>query len=408
MTNRIAAINVIRRLRRSGFEALMAGGCVRDMLLGRRPSDYDVATDARPEQVIGLFRRTVKVGAQFGVVIVLVGKQRVEVATFRTESDYPDGRHPAAVAFTGAAEDASRRDFTINGMFFDPLKRHVIDYVNGRADLDKRLIRTIGDPRERFAEDHLRMLRAVRFSAQLGFKIEPATFRAIRDRAEAIKTVSAERIAMELEGILTCRNRASGLALLIESGLARHIFEGFAGKPAQTAVRVLRYLPKRAGFALGLAGLFAAFGTDYALARLKGLKLSRNQNKHVKYLLANRGRLLKAEMSLAELKQFLAEPYFEDLFALQRAIQKAHDPGRKSIGPLIALRRRINALGDVELRPAPLLDGHELISLGAVPGPALGRLAAEMYRAQLEGHLKTPRQARAWVRRRLAGPEDTG
>ena len=161
MTNKQAAIKVVERLCSNGFKALFAGGCVRDMLLGRRANDYDVATDAAPEDVIKLFRRTLKVGAKFGVVIVLLEKQQVEVATFRSEAGYVDGRHPAAVTFTSDVEDACRRDFTINGMFYDPIKKEVVDYVNGRGDLKSRLIRTIGKPAERFNEDYLRMLREI-------------------------------------------------------------------------------------------------------------------------------------------------------------------------------------------------------------------------------------------------------
>lgn len=194
MTNRQAAIQVVKVLRQNGFEALLAGGCVRDMLLRRRAKDYDVATDARPDEVAKLFRRTLQVGVKFGVVIVLIRGMHVEVATFRTEADYNDGRHPASVEFTNAAEDASRRDFTINGMYFDPIEEKVIDYVGGQADLEKKIIRTIGRPEDRFEEDHLRMLRAVRFSTQLDFAIEAATFAAICAHAHTITKMSGERI----------------------------------------------------------------------------------------------------------------------------------------------------------------------------------------------------------------------
>jgi len=343
MTNKQAAIKIIKLLNRSGFQALLAGGCVRDMLLSRPASDYDVATNAQPNDVIKLFRRTLKVGAKFGVVIVLLEDKQVEVATFRTETGYADGRHPSVVKFAGAAEDASRRDFTINGMFYDPLKEKVIDYVNGQADLKKELVRTIGKPKERFSEDYLRMLRAVRFSTQ------PA----------------------------------------------------FAGRQAEFAVSVLGQLRKKVDFALALTSLFAGCSTEFARERCRILKLSRSQNKHLKFLLTNRGKLLDEKMSLAELKIILAEPYFWDLYELQRAIEKARPNGRKGIAALSRLRRRIKALGDVELRPKPLLNGHDLIRLGAVPGPGLGQLAEEMYIAQLEGKLQTPQQAEQWAQKWL-------
>jgi poly(A) polymerase len=400
MTNKQAAIKIIKRLQRKGHQSLLAGGCVRDMLLRRRAKDYDVATEARPEEVIRLFRRTLKVGAKFGVVIVLIDGQQVEVATFRTEADYADGRHPATVEFAGAAEDASRRDFTINGMFYDPLKRQTIDYVNGQADLERKIVRTIGRPEERFAEDYLRMLRAVRFSTQLGFAIEPATWRAVCSNSKNITKISGERIAIELEGILVSPNRSAGTSMLIKSGLAEAIFPRFAGKRAEFAVGVLGYLRRRVDFALALAVFFAGYETELALEKCEVLKLSKAQTKHIKFLLANRGKLLNDRMSLAELKKILAEPYFEDLFELQRAIQKA-EGSKKGMAPLINLRKRIRALGDVELRPRPLLDGHDLIRLGAVPGPALGQLAQEMYIAQLEGKLQTPRQALCWAQKWL-------
>ncbi len=396
MTNKQAAIKIIRRLNCNGFQALMAGGCVRDMLLGKRPKDYDVATNAQPKDVMALFKRTLKVGAKFGVVIVLLEGRQVEVATFRTETGYADGRHPSVVRFASAAEDASRRDFTINGMFYDPVKEKVIDYADGRADLKKGLIRTIGKPKERFNEDYLRMLRAVRFSTQLGFDIEPATWSAICSNAKNITKISGERIAIELEAILVNPNRSKGASMLVESGLAKAIFPGFSGRHAEFAVSVLGQLRKKIDFALALASLFAGCPTDFARQKCQILKLSRSQNKHIKFLLTNRGMLLDDRMSLSRLKIILAEPYFWNLFEMQRAIQKAAPDGGDGITALGRLRRRIKDLGDIELRPKPLLSGHDLIRLGAVPGPGLGQLAQEMYIAQLEGKLQNPAQARRW------------
>ena len=401
MTNKEAAIRIIRRLQSGGFEALLAGGCVRDMLLGRRANDYDIATDARPADVMKLFRRTLKVGAKFGVVIVLIEGRQVEVATFRTEAGYADGRHPGAVAFAGAVEDAGRRDFTINGMFYDPVGKKVIDYVDGQADLERRIVRTIGRAEERFAEDHLRMLRAVRFSVQLGFAIEASTWSAVCGNAGKITRISGERIAIEMEGILVSPRRAMGASMLIVSGLAEAIFPGFSGGRAEFAVGVLSRLRKGVNFPLALAAFFAGCKTEFALEKLAVLKLSRNQTKHIKFLLADRGRLLNDKMSVAELKKTLVEPYFQDLFELQKVIQKTAGGGRGAMAALINLKKRINALGDVELKPKPLLNGHDLMRLGAVPGPALGQLMQELYVAQLEGKLRTPRQARYWAQKWL-------
>ena len=395
MTNKQAAIEIINKLHRSGFQALLAGGCVRDMLLCRPANDYDVATDAEPAEVIKLFKRTIKIGAKFGVVMVLAGGEQIEVATFRSETGYTDGRHPCSVKFTSPIEDAKRRDFTINAMFYDPVKKEVIDYVDGRADLEKRIVRTVGIPKERFDEDYLRMLRAVRFSAQLGFGIEPKTWSAVCANAKNIVRISGERIAMELEGILISPNRSIGASMLITSGLAGAVFHGFTSRQSEMAVRVLEHLRKKVDFALALAALFVAWTTEAALEKMKVLKLSRNQIKHIKFLLVGRGKLLNKDMSLSELKLIAAEPYFRDLYELQRAIQKAE---KKSVAALVSLRRRIKALGDIELKPRPILNGDELIELGAVPGPTLGQLAQEMYIAQLEGQLETKKHAHQWVR----------
>jgi tRNA nucleotidyltransferase/poly(A) polymerase len=284
-------------------------------------------------------------------------------------------------------------------MFYDPIDRRVIDYVNGQADLKRGIIRTIGNAKERFDEDHLRMLRAVRFSAQLGFKIEAKTRAAVRADAKFISGISGERIAMELAGILTDPNRSTGAKLLIESGLASVIFSGFEGECAKYSVKVLSHLRKKVSFALALAAFFAGCDTDYAVRMCRTLKLSRNQNRHARFLLESRGRLLDEDMSRAQLRLLLAEPYFHDLYEVQRAIQKAVG---EPLTALTRLRRRIGDLGAIELKPDPLLNGHDLIRLGAVPGPTLGRLAEEMYIAQLEGVLKDAENAAKWVGKWLA------
>jgi poly(A) polymerase len=397
MSNKQAAIEIIRQLQQHGFQALLAGGCVRDMLLGRPAKDYDVATDALPADVIRLFRRTLKVGAKFGVVIVLTQGGQVEVATFRSEAGYEDGRHPTQVRFTTAAQDASRRDFTINGMFYDPLQEQVIDYVEGQPDLARRIIHTIGDPQERFREDYLRMLRAIRFSTQLDFAIEPATYEAIRRNVANIVRISGERIALELEGILISPNRAAGATMLIETGLAEAIFPGFAGPPAERAVAVLDRLRKKVDFPLALAAFFAGCPTDFAMEICEILKLSNKQTKHIEFLLRHRSSLLDPGMSLAQLKKFLAQPFFRDLYELERAIQRAA-ASKGGLTALRRLRRRIRDLGAIDVKPKPLLNGHDLMHLGAVPGPALGQLAEELYVAQLEGEVQTQDQAEHWAR----------
>ncbi len=396
MTNRRAAITIVERLREAGFTALLAGGCVRDMLLKRRPKDYDVATDARPEQVMSLFPRTLKVGAKFGVVIVLARCAQVEVATFRSEAGYEDGRHPDEVAFTDAASDAARRDFTINGMFFDPIEEKVIDYVEGQADLERRIVRTIGDPDERFGEDYLRMLRAIRFSTQLEFAIEPETFAAIGRNAPQIVKISGERIATELEATLVHPNRHQGASMLLESGLAGELFAGLPDAQRRQGPAVLERLRKRVDFGLALAAFFSACPAETGLEACQVLKLSRRQSRHLRFLLTHRGRLLDDEMALAALKRLLAQPYYRDLYELERATQKAAG-NESALAALARLRRRVDSLRGVNVSPPPLLSGHDLIRLGARPGPQVGQLAEELYVAQLEEHLHTRRQAEQWA-----------
>jgi len=219
MSSRELSAEIVRRLQSAGFEAYWVGGCVRDLLLGREPVDYDVATSARPEQIEALFPHTVPVGKQFGVMLVLEHGHQFQVATFRAEADYADGRRPSRVQFSSAKADATRRDFTVNGLFFDPVQERLYDWVGGEADLRAKILRTIGNPAERFAEDHLRLLRAVRFAAQLGFEIERETFSALRANAAQIENVSAERIREELLRLFRAPYAARALELLRASGL---------------------------------------------------------------------------------------------------------------------------------------------------------------------------------------------
>ena len=394
MSNRKQALHVIKRLRQEGHEALLAGGCVRDRLLRRPASDYDVVTDAVPDQVIRLFRRTLKIGAQFGVVMVLLEGKQVEVATFRTEGGYQDGRRPGHVAFASAREDAARRDFTVNGMFFDPVKKTLYDFVGGQTDLKAEILRTIGDPDQRFSEDYLRMLRAVRFAVKLGFAIEPQTWRSMQTHAEKIVRISAERIAAELEEILTHPNRRRGAELLFESGLGKAVFHPLSDDAARAALDVLKRLPRAVDFALAMAAFCAGLPTSAAMDLCAGLKLSNAGLKHIRFLLEHRGVLCQVELPLSQLKLLMHEPYFTDLLTFERAIMRAEG---KPVRPLTILKKRAMAIDPVCVHPEPLLDGHALIALGVASGPMVGRLSRELYIAQLEEHLKTPQQAEKWV-----------
>src|SRR5437867_2535832 len=218
-----AATDIVRRLQAAGFDAFWVGGCVRDLLLGREPGDYDIVTSALPEQVEKLFVRTIAVGRKFGVIVVVEGEHQFQVATFRAEADYQDGRRPSQLTFGDARADACRRDFTVNGLFYDPVQKQLRDWVGGAADLRAKLIRTIGSPAERFAEDHLRLLRAVRLAAQLDFQIEERTFAAVQANAPKIRGISAERIRDELRKLLCAPHAARGLDLLRQSGLLEQI-----------------------------------------------------------------------------------------------------------------------------------------------------------------------------------------
>lgn len=402
MTNKEAAIFVVKRLSESGFDALLAGGCVRDMLLGREAKDHDVATSARPDEIIGLFRRTLEIGAKFGVVMVLLDSQQIEVATFRTEGGYADGRHPDSVVFSSAEEDARRRDFTINGMFYDPLAEKIYDHVDGKADIERKVLRTIGDAEKRFGEDYLRMLRAVRFSVQLGFAIEAKTWAAVCSGSGNIRKISGERVSMELEAILSCSGRGSGCELLCESGLAEAIFEGVGGEMCASGVKVVSNLPVDADFILSLAGLFSGIECDLAMKKCEVLMLSNSQSRLLRFLLENRGVLLDGSMRLAELKLLLASGYFEELLAFERAIGKA----KGAVGDVVeAIASRGQELAGTDVSPKPLLDGYELMELGVEEGPKLGVVGREMYLLQLDGELVDKKEARVWVKVWLSSPE---
>jgi tRNA nucleotidyltransferase/poly(A) polymerase len=303
------------------------------------------------------------------------------------------------VEFTNAYQDCLRRDFTVNGMFYDPLGRKIIDYVGARKDLKKRLIRTIGQPKQRFAEDYLRLLRAVRFAVKLDFKIEPSTWSAICSVSDKISQISAERICAELQAILTHPARGRGVRLLAQSGLAQAIFPGLEKSDLTPAIKALGKMRKDIDWPLALAGFWTGVSAEKALEWTTRLKPSRAQIKSLDFLMTNRRKLGQSELSLAELKMLLAEPYFWDLYELARAELKVRG---KSMGRLLSLKKRALSIRGCRLRPKPLLNGHQLIAIGAAPGPMVGRLAREMYIAQLGEQIHTPAQAEKWVKDWLA------
>ncbi|MEW4567751.1 CCA tRNA nucleotidyltransferase [Tautonia sp. JC769] len=417
------AVQVVRGLRDAGHQALWAGGCVRDLLIGLTPSDYDVATDAPPERVMQIFRRTVPVGVSFGVVKVIGprGAGEVEVATFRSDGAYIDGRRPESVVFSSPEEDASRRDFTINGMFFDPISEAIIDYVGGKEDLDRGLLRAIGDPAARFKEDKLRLVRAVRFAARFGLRIEPETEAALRAMAPEITVVAAERIAQELRRMLVHPSRSAAMRVLMDFGLAAVIVPELlclVGVPAGVAARpdrdrweqtlaVIDALPHDPSFGLALAGLFCEVGRgatgsdpvealDRAADRLKFANVERDA---ARWLVSHHAALVEPKsLPVARLKRLLAEPGIAELLALHRAAAEAAD---LPIGHVSFCEQYLRDEPDGPIRPVPLIDGNDLKAMGLRPGPAFKQWLDRSYDAQLEGKVANQGEAIAWLRRQI-------
>ncbi len=427
---------IVRRLQDAGFAAYWVGGCVRDRLLGQTPQDYDIATAARPDQIEALFRHTVPVGRQFGVVLVVEAGHSFQVATFRAESDYADGRRPGRVSFSDAKTDALRRDFTVNGLFYDPVRHRLHDWVSGRADLRARLLRTIGDPEDRFAEDRLRLLRAVRFAAQLNFALEPATLRAVQILAASIQSVSAERIREELIKLFRAPHAARGLELLRDSRLLEHVLPELAatigcdqspdfhpeGTVFQHLVEMLRHLPADAAPSLPWAVLLhdvakpptatrdpatgeihfyghEKLGAEMARSILTRLRFPRKQIDEVVTCVRLHMQFKDVtRMRKATLRRLLLRPTFPLELELHR-LDCLGSHGR--LDHYEFLKTEAKALAQRPALRPPLLTGNDLIALGMQPGPAMGALLAELREKQLQDELTTRRTARVWVKARL-------
>jgi len=432
VASRDAAHAIARRLRAAGHEALFAGGCVRDRLRGALPKDYDIATSARPEEVLSLFERTVAVGAAFGVVLVLEGSESCEVATFREDLGIADGRHPGKVRFADARADALRRDFTVNGMFEDPETGEVLDFVGGRADLRARVVRAIGDPALRFREDRLRLLRAVRFATVLDFRIEPATLAAVREEAASILDVSAERVREELSRILLSGRGGRGIGLLFDTGLLQAILPEVAAldgvpQPARyhpegdvlTHTRMLLDNYSEGGEEVALAALLHDVGKPPTLETKEGrptfprhaavgaamtagiLRRLRYPNRVVEEVaeLVDRHMdwpQLKA-MREAKRRRFLLREDLPLHLELHRLDCEACHRDTSAHAYAMEERRRLEA----EPPPLrPLLSGHDLIGMGFAPGPAFKAMLEAIVDAQLEGTVKDADEARVFVRAR--------
>ena len=456
ISSRELAAGIVLRLQQAGFSAFWVGGCVRDFLLGREPQDYDIATDARPEQIEKLFKRTIAVGRKFGVMMVVEDEHQFQVATFRAEADYQDGRHPEQVTFSNAQADAQRRDFTVNGLFYDPIAEKLHDWVGGEKDLRAKIIRTIGAPEERFTEDHLRLLRAIRFAAQLGFEIEPQTFAAVKKLAPKIELVSAERVRDELiklfappaswsSASLTGELRnvnlqpsaARGLVLLLESRLLPGVLPELIATilcqqspdyhPEGTVFEHIRLmlekLPPGSSPSLPWAvilhdiakpataerdaatGAIHFYGHEKVGAAMAERVLTRLRfpKKQIEEIVA----CVLNHMQFKDVKQMrkatLRRLLLRETFPLELELHRLDCLG--SHGNLDHYEFLLAQAEELKQQPAlhpPLLTGNDLIELGLKPGPALGALLEEIRELQLSDELKTPDAARAWVKRRLA------
>jgi len=419
------ARQVAGSLRGAGHQAYLVGGCVRDLLLGRPPKDFDVSTDAPPERIVELFPGSGKVGAHFGVVLVRGSGGHVEVATFRSDRDYTDGRRPSSVRFeTDPRQDVLRRDFTINGLMMDPETGEILDFVDGRADLEKGLVRAIGDPEIRFREDRLRMLRAVRFAARLRFAIEPATLAAIRRHRGAIADVSAERVRDELARILTEGGARYGFELLDATGLVENLLpevaamKGVAQPPefhpegdvwVHTLLLLEKFERPTATLAWGAllhdVGKPPTFrvaerirfdghveeGVRLAHGILGRLRFSREDQEQVEALVENHMRFKDAHrMKESTLKRFLRLPRFAEHLELHR-LDCLASSGRLDNYEFV--RRKLTELPEEELKPAPLLTGRDLIAVGYTPGPDFSKILAAVDDAQLEGRIHSREEA---------------
>jgi poly(A) polymerase len=442
------ATSIVQTLRQQGFQAYLVGGCVRDLLLGREPKDYDVATNATPEQVMDIFPETYAVGAQFGVVLVPAAEKDVasnvstegsskscaiEVATFRSDIGYSDGRHPDEVRFSSdPREDVARRDFTINGMLLDPVSGEVLDFVGGRKDLEAGIIRTIGDPEQRFAEDKLRMLRAVRFAARFGYAIDTATFAAMRKLAEQIQVVSRERVRDELTRMLTEGHARRAFLLLDKSGLLKQVLPEISamkgveqppefhpeGDVFVHTLLLLDNLPNPCPLTLAWGALLHDVGKpptfrvapdrirfdDHVEVGVKmaeeicgRLRFSNDETEQILALVDNHMRFGHAtRMKESTLKRFLRMPGFDEHLALHRADCLA---SHRNLSTYEFIQQKRAEIPAEKMRPSPLVTGDDLIAQGHVPGPKFREILIAVEDAQLEGRLPSRDAALEFVRR---------
>ncbi len=423
------ALAIVDRLHEDGHEAYFAGGAVRDLLLGKRIKDIDIATSASPDHVEGLFAQTIPVGKAFGVVVVVMESGNYEVTTFRKESGYEDGRHPGSVEFTDAQTDALRRDFTVNALFVNPEDDGIIDYIQGQKDLEHRLIRTVGPPDQRFEEDKLRLLRALRLACQLDFEIERDTYHQIQQFAPQLTQVSWERIRDELLKILTGPDPSRGLKLLLDSGVLKQIIpeaadmdgveqppefhpEGdvfihtclmfeLAGELTDTlALGILLHdIGKPPTFTIKERIRFDGHVEQGALMAediCRKLRISNDTREQVVDLVKNHLRFIHVqEMRESTLKRFLRKDNFDEHLELHCLDCLA---SHGDLSQYDFCRKKLEELTQEQMRPRPLVRGQDLIDLGLEPGPVFSEILGALEDLQLEGHLTNKEESLDWVR----------
>lgn len=398
----LAALGIAEKLRSQGFQTLLAGGCVRDAHLGHTPKDLDLATSARPEDIEHLFPKTLPVGKAFGTMVVVMDGANFEVTTFRKDLPYLDGRHPSGVEFSDAREDAKRRDFTINGLFYEPFEHTTLDFVGGIEDLQARVIRTVGDPRERFQEDHLRLLRAVRFSSQLGFDIDAKTWQAIGEMAPLIARVSNERVLQELMKLLEGKYPILGMERLVRSGLAKFVWPTLAqlhsDKIAWSAfcerARWVRH-------GVSFFALFVRFSRDKEsfYRDFETLKPPRRTLETIRRLVHAQEVLWHRDARRAERVRLWAAPEWAFTIELAAAEAVCAPGGSQRLDQWIAEFLSVcDAKGNL---PKAFLSGEDLLEMGYAPGPQLGQTLDDLYSQQLEGRINSAAQAREIAADRL-------
>ena len=430
---KISSISIIKSLHAKGFKALWAGGCVRDILLGKEPKDYDIVTDATPDQVESLFDKTVPIGKQFGIIMVHQDDHEFEIATFRSEGEYQDGRRPSQVEFVDDYEDAHRRDFTINGMFYNPITDEIIDHVHGQRDLDMQIIQFIGDPESRIQEDHLRLLRAVRFKNTLSFQYEPKTYKAILKHHKLAELISPERVQQELNKILQCPKRCDAINDLEDLGLLKVLLPEIqdlkgVGQSASTHAEgdvyqhtlkclsqiesdeklsiiwaaLLHDCGKALTFEIGKDRItfngHASKSADLAENILGRLRFPKRFIEHVSWLVARHMSLFQIfDMPKATQIKWFLHPWFLDLLELHKYDTMGQTPVDLSkYNELLKLYQ--DTVSQIPSLPNPLLSGEDICQvLDIKPGPVVGEIKEAMFDKQLEGHLQTRKQAEEFI-----------